>query len=48
MTMRMLYWSDWLKPLPIGCRVTVLADRGFCDTKLYRHLNEDLGFGYEA
>jgi len=32
--------------LPIGCRVTVLADRGFCDTKLYQHLNEDLGFDY--
>lgn len=32
--------------LPKGCRVTVLADRGFCDTKLYRYLREDLHFDY--
>ncbi len=32
--------------LPEECRVTVLADRGFCDTKLYLHLKEDLGFDY--
>lgn len=32
--------------LPEGCRVTVLADRGFCDTKLYQHLKEDLGFDF--
>lgn len=32
--------------LPAGVRVTVLADRGFCDADLYRHLKEDLGFDY--
>lgn len=32
--------------LPAECRVTVLADRGFCDTELYRHLKVDLGFDY--
>jgi hypothetical protein len=32
--------------LPEGCRVTVLADRGFCDTKLYQHLKDDLEFDY--
>jgi IS4 transposase len=32
--------------LPKGVRVTVLADRGFCDADLYRHLGEDLGFDY--
>ncbi len=31
--------------LPAGCRVTVLADRGFGDQKLFAFL-EDLGFGY--
>ena len=32
--------------LPINCRVTIFADRGFCDADLYRHLKEDLGFDY--
>ena len=32
--------------LPTDTRVTVLADRGFCDADLYRHLKEDLGFDY--
>jgi hypothetical protein len=32
--------------LPEGVRVTVLADRGFSDTKLYRFLKEELGFDY--
>ena len=31
--------------LPAGVRVTVLADRGFADTKLFGFL-DDLGFGY--
>lgn len=31
--------------LPAGVRVTILADRGFADTKLFGFL-EDLGFGY--
>lgn len=31
--------------LPAGVRVTVLADRGFADTKLFGFLDE-LGFGY--
>lgn len=32
--------------LPEGVQVTILADRGFGDTSLYRHLKEDLGFDY--
>jgi Transposase DDE domain len=32
--------------LPEGVRVTVLADRGFCDQKLYRFLKDELGFDY--
>ena len=31
--------------LPQGCRVTILADRGFGDQKLFAFLGE-LGFGY--
>jgi Transposase DDE domain len=31
--------------LPAGCRATILADRGFGDTKLFGFL-EQLGFGY--
>jgi hypothetical protein len=31
--------------IPTGCRVTILADRGFGDHKLFAHL-ADLGFGY--
>jgi hypothetical protein len=31
--------------LPAGCRVTILADRGFGDQKLFAFLDE-LGFGY--
>jgi Transposase DDE domain len=31
--------------VPAGCRVTILADRGFGDHKLFAHL-ADLGFGY--
>ena len=31
--------------VPPGCRVTILADRGFGDHKLFAHLT-DLGFGY--
>jgi hypothetical protein len=31
--------------LPPGCRVTILADRGFGDQKLFAYLHE-LGFGY--
>ena len=31
--------------LPAGCRVTILADRGFGDQKLFAYLGE-LGFGY--
>jgi hypothetical protein len=31
--------------VPPGCRVTILADRGFGDHKLFSHL-ADLGFGY--
>jgi hypothetical protein len=31
--------------LPAGCRVTILADRGFGDQKLFAFLG-DLGFGY--
>jgi len=32
---------------PSGCRVTILADRGFGDQKLFAFLGE-LGFGYGA
>jgi len=32
--------------LPEGVKVTVLADRGFGDTKLYDFLKNDLGFDY--
>ena len=32
--------------LPVKTKVTILADRGFCDSDLYRHLKEDLGFDY--
>jgi hypothetical protein len=32
--------------MPEGVRVTVVADRGFSDSKLYRFLNEELGFDY--
>ncbi len=32
--------------LPEECRVTVLADRGFCDVKLYSHLKKTLGFDF--
>jgi Transposase DDE domain len=32
--------------VPKNVRVTVVADRGFSDTKLYRFLTEDLGFDY--
>jgi hypothetical protein len=32
--------------LPKGVRVTVVADRGFSDTKLYRFLQEELGFEF--
>ena len=31
--------------MPSGCRVTILADRGFGDQKLFAFLAE-LGFGY--
>ena len=31
--------------LPPGCRVTILADRGFGDHKLFAYL-ADLGFAY--
>lgn len=32
--------------LPERCRVTILADRGFCDIKLYSYLKDTLGFDY--
>lgn len=32
--------------LPAGVHVTILADRGFGDEKLYRFLQEDLGWDY--
>jgi hypothetical protein len=32
--------------LPEDCRVTILADRGFCDSKLYSHLKDKLGFDF--
>jgi len=38
--------SEFKDLLPEGVRVTVLADRGFCDQKLYRFLKDELGFDY--
>ena len=35
----------WHELVPAGCRVTILADRGFGDQKLFAFL-ADLGFGY--
>lgn len=32
--------------LPEGVEVTVVADRGFADCKLFTYLREELGFGY--
>lgn len=32
--------------VPEGVRVTVVADRGFADSKLYEFLAEELGFDY--
>ena len=32
--------------VPEGVQVTVVADRGFADCKLFAFLNEELGFGY--
>ncbi len=32
--------------VPEGVRVTVVADRGFSDSKLYQFLSQDLGFNY--
>ena len=32
--------------LPIGVKVTLLADRGFCDTELMAELSHNLGFDY--
>ncbi|TFH46999.1 MAG: IS4 family transposase [Lysobacterales bacterium] len=32
--------------LPAGVKVTVVADRGFADSKLFEYLSEELGFGY--
>ena len=32
--------------LPKNVKVTILADRGFCDTKLFDFLKNDLGFEY--
>lgn len=32
--------------LPAGVAVTVIADRGFADSKLLSYLSEELGFGY--
>ena len=32
--------------LPDGVKVTVLADRGFCDQRLFEYLEDDLGFDY--
>jgi hypothetical protein len=39
--LRMLKWA-----LPESVRVTILADRGFGDTELYRHLQTLLGFDF--
>lgn len=32
--------------MPAGCKVTLLADRGFADQKFFRFLDEELGFKY--
>jgi len=32
--------------LPAGVAVTVMADRGFCDQRLFEYLERELGFGY--
>ena len=32
--------------LPADVKVTILADRGFCDTKLFAYLNDRLGFNF--
>lgn len=32
--------------IPLSVKVTIVADRGFCDTKLYRFLEQDLHFEY--
>jgi hypothetical protein len=32
--------------MPEGVKVTVVADRGFADTKLFGYLSEELGFAY--
>ena len=37
--------GGWHELVPAGCRVTILADRGFGDQKLFAFL-ADLGFGY--
>jgi hypothetical protein len=34
------------KVVPEGMKVTVVADRGFSDQKLYRFISEELGFDY--
>jgi len=34
------------KIIPEDVHVTILADRGFCDIKLFRFLKEELGFDY--
>lgn len=38
--------DQFSKVVPEGVRVTVVADRGFADQKLFRFLPEELGFGY--
>jgi hypothetical protein len=38
--------AEFKELLPEGVRVTILADRGFCDQKLYHFLKDDLGFDY--
>lgn len=38
----LLWLSEWVPP---GCRVTILADRGFGDQKLFAYLDK-LGFDY--
>ncbi|MBI2791348.1 MAG: transposase [Gammaproteobacteria bacterium] len=40
----MLY--EFKSVLPEGVKVTILADRGFGDTKLYDFLKQDLGFDF--
>lgn len=34
------------KTLPAGVDVIILADRGFCDVKLYNYINKTLGFDF--